>query len=348
MAKLNFVGDVAIFKRFEEERIDPLSKVDLPLADFNVANLEFPLPGDSDAGNFYDIDQNYRVSDHFSSLLQLARFDLYSLANNHVQDYGSDGIRRTIEKLKDSGVGHFGVGLSGFNVVEYTIQNLFFLFLGVVKRGRWDRKDSKTGPDPYDSEALVEFISEVKGCYDHIVVFPHWGTELVDAPDPVDVINARLMIDAGASCVIGHHPHVTQGVEEYKRGLIAYSLGSFIYLPSLEKGNFDKSSSRNISICLSVEFGKNSLVNYIPYKYILDEELLIPINHGNYCDDDEFSRLCSVIGNRSYYSHKVRKILFKREIISFLSRFIKNPGSTILFYSSYVKFKHVKKLLGLS
>lgn len=348
MVTINFVGDVALFKNYEVMRQDPFNAIELPESDFNVANFEFPVAPDGAKKKFYDVDDNYRVSESFSRQLSIDKFNLYSLGNNHIADYGIEGISKTIEIISSSGSSFFGVGTSGFNSYSCDISGIGFLFIACVKRGRWSRRAGEVGPDDYDIESLIEYIDLHKGAHDHVIVFPHWGTELVDAPDPCDVINARAMIDAGASCVIGHHPHVSQGCEEYRGGLIAYSLGSFIYLPDFEKGNIDKSKDRDVSICLSVEFNKCGVINYIPYKFVLNKHLFVPVCHGDFRQENNYERLCGVIGDRRYYSQRVRSVLLKRELYSFFTRLRENPMSTFFHYLNYISLKHVKKILGLS
>lgn len=348
MISINFVGDVAIFKEYERKQHDPFAHTILPGSSFNVANFEFPLPSDDTEKKFYDVDDNYRVTDKFSRQLQIGKFNLYSLANNHIQDYGADGIIKTIEKISSAGSDFFGAGTKPFNTAEYKIQGISFLFIAFVKKGRWDRKEGEIGPDPYDMGYLLPLIASKKSEHDHVIVFPHWGTELVDAPDPCDVINARKMIDAGASCVIGHHPHVSQGCELYNNGVIAYSLGSFIYLPDFEKGNTDKSPERDISICLNIAFSKSSVLNHTPHKYKLDRKTLTPICLGDFREDKKFKALCAEIGNKKYYSKRVRTVLLRREIVSFAARFKENPLSATAHYLRYIKPKHFKKIIGLN
>lgn len=346
MVSINFVGDVAIFKQFEINNVDPFQRIELPVSDYSVANLEFPLPTDQCVKTFYDVDDNYRVSCTFSDNLLLSKFNLFSLANNHVMDYGQSGVASTIRKVHAKGVSTFGIGDSLFNKFDIVINDISFLFIGVVKRGRWDKAPGMVGPDPYDIEQLLILIADNKNSYDHVIIFPHWGTELVDAPDPSDVKNARLMIDSGASCVIGHHPHVSQGVEAYAGGLIAYSLGSFIYLSQYEKGNKDRHVDRDISICLNVSFSKNKVIKYTPYKYQFDSAEMIPKRAGDFNALPQFNHLCSVINDRSYYSRKIRKVLLKRELYSFISRFKEDPLSAVVHYLKYIKFAHFKKIVG--
>ena len=348
MARINFVGDVALFSEYEVQQCDPFGKMVLPESNFNVANFEFPVAPVNAKKNFFDVDDNYRVSEEYSRRLGISNFQLYSLANNHIADYGAVGMNKTIEIIEDSGSLFFGIGKDSFNSHACSIEGVDFLFIACVKDGRWSRLKDDLGPDAYDIDALIKYIELQRGIYDHIIVYPHWGTELVDAPDPADVINARKLIDKGVSCVIGHHPHVSQGCEIYNNGLIAYSLGSFIYLPDFEKGNIDRSSDRDVSICLNVEFSKSSILGYTPYKYKLNKITLTPVCADDFRLDGRYEALCRVIGNSKYYSKRVRVVLLKREFISFIARFKESPLYAISHYFKYVKIKHFKKILGLS
>ena len=346
--RINFVGDVALFRQFERDLIDPLKDISLPDADYNVANFEFPVP-DSAQKHFYDASDEYLVSHKYAKNLKLSKFDLYGLANNHVFDYGECGILETVGLLKEQGSNVFGVSTDNDYAVHVsTINDIVFAFIAAVKPGRWGQKEDVFGPNIIDFYSLNAKVSELEKASDHVIVYLHWGSELIDAPIPADVDEAERLIDSGASCVVGHHPHVAQGVASYGGGLVAYSLGSFIYLSEYEKGNRDNQSIRDLSICLNVEFNKDSIVGFVPYKYQRSREQYIPESYGDFRDDPYFEKLNEVLGDDKYYTIQLRKILLKREFYSFVERFKKNPIKATCHYFSYVRLSHIKKLLGVS
>jgi len=329
VAVLNFVGDVALFNRFEIECYDPLANLNLPSSDFNVANFEFPLQENRKA-KFFDVLSEYNVSVEYAKSLKIDRFDLYGLANNHISDYGEDGINDTVKILNSFGSATFGVSSNeSYDVYRKNIEGIDFSFIAAVKSGRWE--SAGLGPNIIDKNKLQLLVAEEKRTVDHVILFFHWGTELVDAPDPSDVTVAHDLIDAGASCVIGHHPHVSQGVEEYSGGVIAYSLGSNIYLSECEKGNVDSNPIRDTSICLNICFSKEKVVLSTAYKYkrkaCISE--LVPTNMGEFSEDVYFSKLNNVIGDKRYYSSMIRKVLVRREAAYFFDRFKKAPLATI-------------------
>lgn len=345
--KINFVGDVALFREFERVNVDPFKEVSLPEANYNVANFEFPVSKLKEK-YFYDVSDEYLVSYDYARGLFYEKFDLYGVANNHIFDYGDNGVRDTVELLKATGCDVFGVSTSkGFDVHTENIEGIEFAFIAAVKFGRWVQKNGTLGPNVIDYDALNIRISDLSAQVDHVVVYLHWGTELVDAPIPSDVDESKRMINSGASCVIGHHPHVPQGITEYKHGLIAYSLGSFIYLSEFEKGNRDRTSIRDISVCLTIKFDSNLILSYVPHQYKRDIESYVPRNCCDFKDDQYFKKLNSVIGDKNYYTSKVRSILFKREIFSFIDRFKEKPLSAVWHYLTYIKLDHFKKIFGV-
>ena len=348
--KINFVGDVSLFLKYEIDNIDPFLSIELPFSDYNVANFEFPLSKRREK-NFYDVSDEYLVSYDFAKKLDLSKFDLYGLANNHIYDYGIEGIRTTQKLMTDKRISYFGItNNSEYHVFKKIINNISFAFIALVKDGRWRRNtDTEIGPNIICPVKLVALVKDLNKNHnlDHIIVFLHWGTELVDAPMPEDVKLARSLIDSGASCVIGHHPHVCQGVESYNNGLIAYSLGSFIYLSEFEKGNFDNSRLRDLSECISIEFDKESIKNFVTYKYQRHQNEYHPRLISEFSDDPYFRHLNKVIDDKEYYTRQVRNTLLKRELFSFLVRFKEDPFKTIWNYSKYIRVYHLKKILGL-
>jgi hypothetical protein len=104
-----------------------------------------------------------------------------------------------------------------------------------------------------------------KGKCDFVVVFLHWETENVFYPSPKQIKLAHKLIDHGATLILGHHPHVLQGIEKYKNGLIAYSLGNFQFDCKLSQ------SSTNDSIILEVNFDKSGITDYLFVPIIINE-----------------------------------------------------------------------------
>lgn len=346
MVSINFVGDIALFKIFEEKGIDPFKEVNLPQSDYNIGNFEFTIPNNREK-HFFDVSDNYRTSYNFLKELQLNKFDAFSLANNHCMDYGAAGCKDVMSVLNQKKIDHFGFGKKNFNLLTITIKGVSFAVIAFVKQGRWNRnQDQKVGPDSYQVNEIIDEIERLKQTHNHVIVFPHWGTELVDVPDPKDVINARAFIDSGATAVIGHHPHIIQGIENYNNGLIAYSLGSFVYVPEKEVGySILQGESRNYSICLNLKFNSKSIIEFESFIYKYCKNSHIPKEIDKTEVEEYLNKINKNINQVGSYSKRVREQLFIREVKSFVHRFKNSPIKTIIHYFKYIKFSHIKKLI---
>lgn len=347
MVTINFIGDISLFKVYEELNIDPFSEIFLPKSDYNIGNFEFIIPNNRKK-QFFDVPDQYSVSFPYFTKLRIDRFNAYGLANNHCFDYGEDGLNDVIKAFKDRHISSFGVGKKMYNPLLFTINNISFAIIACVKKGRWSREEGSFGPDLYDFTGLIQVVEDYKKNVDHVIVFPHWGTELVDVPDPADALAARKLIDAGASAVIGHHPHVIQGVESYNSGIIAYSLGSFIYIPENELGySKTQNMERNYSMCLQLTFEDKKLIKSNAFYYRYNASKKIPVLAEENSELSEYVKELSInINKHGLYAKKIRKVLLRREIKSFIARLKRNPYNTLTHYTKYLKVSHIKKLLG--
>ena len=124
-------------------------------------------------------------------------------ANNHSHDYGEQSFTDTLTALDQKGITHFGYD-------ETTVIDVKGIKVGLV--GIYELKDHLNR-----EEQLKQNIAKVKqdGAQLIVVIF-HWGNEKEEVPDENQKTLGHLAIDEGADLVCGHHPHVLQGIEEYK------------------------------------------------------------------------------------------------------------------------------------
>ncbi|MDQ7797882.1 MAG: CapA family protein [Candidatus Edwardsbacteria bacterium] len=203
----------------------------LEKADLAFGNLEGPL---CDSGQPAKVAKNgrayvFRTPTSFADNLARAGFDVMSLANNHANDFGSNGSRSTRQALENSGIQY--TGKEGA-VAEF---NLKGVSVGVIALAAGAPPRSIVHPE----EALSE-IDSLARIYDILIVSIHGGGEgkaalhIKDAPERyLNEPRGRLIkfshdaIDRGADLIIGHGPHVPRALEVYRDRLIAYSLGNF-------------------------------------------------------------------------------------------------------------------------
>ncbi|MDO5316131.1 MAG: CapA family protein [bacterium] len=165
-------------------------------------------------------------------------FDVVSLANNHIWDLGEEGLLNTIRLLDENGIQHCGAGRNAEEAERPAViekNGLRVAILGYCMYGNpWLgyvelAKENKAGVNPLDIKKVIEDIKKAKQDYDKVIVLPHWGREYRYEPLKECRTMAKLMIDAGADAVLGSHPHQIQPVVNYKKRVICYSMGNFLF-----------------------------------------------------------------------------------------------------------------------
>lgn len=193
--------------------------------DFLFGNLEFTL-GD-EPGDVRDLGRSQcRGSRDYAAFLASAGVTALNVANNHSTQAGDDAFRSTVSLLRASGIHVVGtprdLGESG----TIDVGGTRIALLGWSDR---PRQYAPHAPEYNEfSNAALASITAARQRADVVIASIHWGDEFILVPSDRERAIARAMIDAGATCVIGHHPHVVREVECYKGGVIAYSLGNFI------------------------------------------------------------------------------------------------------------------------
>lgn len=202
-------------------------------ADIAIGNLETAL---TERDNDW-IDKQYRFRNPpaVADALVTAGFDLVSLANNHSMDFGPAGLEDTLAALKRAGVHAHGAGADLAAAREPVIIALpngltiaFLAYSNTFPKAFWATPDSP-GTAFGRREHLVADVKAARQRADRVVVSFHWGREKMKTLRGYQPMLAHAAIDAGASLVLGHHPHILQGVERYNDGLVLYSLGNFAF-----------------------------------------------------------------------------------------------------------------------
>lgn len=141
---------------------------------------------------------------------------LVNLGNNHILNFGENGLAQTKKYLTESGVEYFGDPKNDKNYFIKEIDEFKVCFVGYNQFGG-------------SAEKTISSIKEIKDKVDIVAVYAHWGKEYEKNPSDSIRNLAHSFVDAGADFIIGSHPHVVQEKEEYKGKRIYYSLGNFIF-----------------------------------------------------------------------------------------------------------------------
>jgi len=183
--------------------------------------------------------------------LKASGVKVVSFANNHVMDQGWAGFDETRQHLTEAGLQFAGTSDTAQSAWQPIILEKNGLKIGILGMTRWLNGNKNPEKDdqphvnffPYPNESggalgadetqVLEAVKAARAQCDFLVLSIHWGVEYAPAPRPEDVALAHKLMDAGASVLVGHHPHVLQPVETYQTAdnrntVIFYSLGNFL------------------------------------------------------------------------------------------------------------------------
>ena len=159
-------------------------------------------------------------------------FEVACLANNHVFDYGLPGFKESLQLLHGGGIRTVGAGLTGEQAYEpltLTVQETKVHIINFSEGEDLTSSRGEPGVAGWDIPGILAWIRRCKKKGSLVIAIGHCGLEYIPYPPPYVAAAFRSMADAGADCVIGHHPHVPQGIEWRKGKPIAYSLGNFVF-----------------------------------------------------------------------------------------------------------------------
>lgn len=158
----------------------------------------------------------FKGEPRFVDILSSSSIEAANVANNHSHDYGEQSFLDTVNILEKNKIKTFGYD----DTAIITVKNIKIGFFGIYEL------DDHLARIPQVKSDIARLKEENA---DIIVAVFHWSNELVTVPDENQVTLAHLAIDEGADVVVGHHPHVVQGIDTYKGKTIAYSLGNFCF-----------------------------------------------------------------------------------------------------------------------
>jgi len=202
-------------------------------ADLAIANLENPLVSNGEAA---EGKCTLRGTPDWAKRMREAGIGLVTLANNHMMDHGEEGLFSTIRCLESEGILHVGAGknreeacAARFLDVKGGGRLAFLARSSVEVSSPCYATDTRPGVAFFEQEETLDQIRNCKGKADRLILLIHWGIEEYLYPTREQRTLARSMIDSGVDLILGHHPHVIQGVERFPKGMVAYSLGNFLF-----------------------------------------------------------------------------------------------------------------------
>lgn len=191
--------------------------------DVTVVNFEGTLTDSEDRA---DKTWAFRGDAEYAKVLSAGSVEAVNLANNHSSDYGEESLADTKAALSAEGITYFGFEETA--ILE--VKGIKIGFLGLYTVYTDDSYTSQL-------EARIQELQDEGAAV--IIASFHWGYENSYTPEQDQIELAHAAIDAGADLVIGHHPHVLQGIEKYNGHYIAYSLGNFCFGGNYNPADYD-------------------------------------------------------------------------------------------------------------
>ncbi len=191
------------------QNVRPILEAD----DLSIVNMEGTLT-ESTERNWEKF--AFKGSPDFVNILSGSSVEAANIANNHSHDYGDQSFEDTKATLKEAGITPFGYD----DTAVVTVKGVKVGLVGIYELN--DHLERK--------QQLKDNIAQVRrDGADLIIVVFHWGNERETVPDSNQMTLGHLAVDYGADLVVGHHPHVLQGIEEYRGRYIVYSLANFCF-----------------------------------------------------------------------------------------------------------------------
>lgn len=195
-------------------------------ADFVVANLEGPITQHASVSALSSMGDEFNYTFTFSpetaELLHNHNIRVVNLGNNHILNFGREGVRSTISELEKAGVWYFGDPIYHSVHLEHAFSPIVFAFIN------YNEFNALAGSGKAASTTIKQ-IQLVRATGALPIVYAHWGIEYATTSSANSRELAHRFVDAGAGIVIGSHPHVVQEHEVYNNKHIYYSLGNFIF-----------------------------------------------------------------------------------------------------------------------
>lgn len=300
--KLLFLGDLCL----SGSQVPDISQSMQELfnsADFVCLNCEAPIVG-SGIRVSPKAGPSIRQSDSALRLIRACNGTHVNLANNHIMDFGLEGLQSTLDRL--NGLQHLGAGLSAEEAyracrLKQNGHHIALLAFGEAQFGvlNDEANEKKAGFAWVDHPRARKAILDARRDTDWVLVQVHAGLEMVDIPLPEWRARYRELIDLGADMVIGHHPHVIQGTERYKGKSIHYSLGNFYMDVML--GQPDQGSGGVLKVTID---DKGLSSRMIPLRVTLERIELDESEES----ERRYQMLCEKLLNDQAYQAEIQKV----------------------------------------
>jgi len=288
--------------------------LDLPADNIHLLNLEGPLLSNPKTATKI-IKAGPNISNSYEPNFQGQT--IVSLANNHIMDYCNEALISTTNSLKSNEILYTGAGKSKSAAripVIISMNNKISIAIIACCETQYGEAQTASPGVATLGPWVFDKIRHLRKKVDYIVVSIHSGPENSPWPMPIQTELYKAFVNAGASIVHGHHPHIAQGWEKYKKGYIYYGLGNF----AIDPRKWHTNPNSLWSLGVSVNFQKDKFsVELITFE-IIDQNNFVQVSRSN---KQQFATHMNYISN---ISQPLNDNLFLNEIWQEMSLYIYN------------------------
>lgn len=235
---LLIAGDFYISDNYQEKDLIDSSVIDLfEKVDYRIINQEAPLTANNRQNKIL------KTGPHLQTLatttlpyLKQLKVDLVTLGNNHILDYGDEGLTDTFNTLRENKISYVGAGNNLHEASKpFTLEKdgIKIAILNFAENEWSIVEEDRPGANPLDVIDNVYQIITAKATHEKVICIIHGGHEYYHLPSPRMVKQYRFYAENGADAIVGHHTHYIGGYEVYNAVPIIYSLGNFLFtIPS--------------------------------------------------------------------------------------------------------------------
>jgi poly-gamma-glutamate capsule biosynthesis protein CapA/YwtB (metallophosphatase superfamily) len=261
----DFCPQLRVEKLILEKRYDLIYndfKSELENNDLTIVDLECPLI--AEGKKVAKTGPNLKARPEAVGALSFANVNLVAMANNHIMDYGGEGMLSTIDTCRNAGIATVGVGK---NLTEarkpfvITIKGRKIAVLNFTENEWSNTHGDQPGANPLDLVKNFRDIREARDTADFVLVVFHGGNEFYELPSPRLKETLRFFADAGASAVVAHHTHTISGYEVYKDTPIFYSIGNFCFDWQDQRNSF-----WNVGFAVRLKIAEHVSFEVLPFK----------------------------------------------------------------------------------
>ena len=271
--------------------------------DLNITNMETVI--DVKLRKFNKSALKFLNKPQVLNSLKSINTNLVCLANNHIMDNGVKGLKNTIKYLTKYKINHVGADFSQKQIYKPFLFKKNGQKIAVINTSEGEEANEKynnhIGSSDIESYRIIDQIRSFKNKGFLIILIAHAGVEYLPTPAPYIKEIYQNFVDEGADLVVGHHPHVSQGLEIYKNVPIFYSLGNF----TMWKKNLRKNCYHSFFLNMEINDNKFSSIKLIPFQ-INKNGLELSSKH-------EFSKKMLLLNNFLAKSDKIWKAYLDRK-----------------------------------